>query len=523
MTPEETQREQERLEALERELRERANNGDQRRLASAKDYVFDKSQEKYWDIKNGTLHTEKAVDASIPQIDWRRVTDEASPSEGDTPRRGRPRAARERIIRPSQDILRAENNQFVESSVWWPGEPQFVKDWMINAEGMLFKARGARLLNVYREPPVVVGDPAAASRWVAHVVRLWPEPLTYNWFFDYCAHMMQRPGEKCNAGIVLGGAPGIGKDAALCPLKMALEWNVKDIGPDDVLSDFNSWVQTVLLVINEVRATQTEFHATDFYNKLLPVLAAPPDLLRLNDKSVKARYVKNLLRVVMTTNDPMAMFIPADDRRLFIMQSSLTPLWHVAAGMPNYFAELFGWIEGGGWQHVAAWLAARDISKFNPKAKPPVTRAKDAITGSWVVNIDDAVGFALERLHDPDMVEKLGEPEVLFLKELIDCQFDRKEEMEQLARASRKLPFRMRKSGYVLITLPEGEGQDGRWYFPPPKNAPSGTRGYRTAQAYARECLSPQDALAAVRVRGAKLAGHPVPRGGAGGLSLVAA
>ena len=102
---------EERTAAREAELL-RASAG-QRRLARPEEYVYDKAQEAFWDLKDGTLHTEKAVDASIPIEYWRVEVEEAAPD--DAPKgRGRPKQRREKLIPPSRDIMRVENDQFVE-------------------------------------------------------------------------------------------------------------------------------------------------------------------------------------------------------------------------------------------------------------------------------------------------------------------------------------------------------------------------------------------------------------------------
>src|SRR3954462_15924064 len=84
---------------------------EQRRLARPQDYIFDKTQEAFWDIRIGTLDSEKAVDASIPQELWRVVVEE--PSARPEGARGRPAQVRERLVPPSKDIMRVENDQFV--------------------------------------------------------------------------------------------------------------------------------------------------------------------------------------------------------------------------------------------------------------------------------------------------------------------------------------------------------------------------------------------------------------------------
>ena len=342
----------------------------QRRLARPEDYVFDKAQEMFWDLRDGTMHTEKAVDASIPIELWRVEVEEAPAEDPNAPpRRGRPRQRRERLIPPSRDILRVENDQFVEGSTWWPGKEQVISDWFIDKDGF-YPAPGRRIYNQYKAPPIATGDPEKAEFWISHVKRLFPAEMEHEYFFNFCAHMVQRPWEKCNAAIVLSGTQGIGKDAALAPVKMAVgAWNTKGIDPDELFSQYRPWLQTLMLVVDEVRPTKDEFHASSMYNILKPMIVAPPNTLPLNDKYAKLRYVINVLRLFITTNDWMAMYIPAEDRRMFIMHSTLEQKWHETAGMPDYFTRFFAWLESGGAEHVAAWLAQRDLTGFNPKAQ----------------------------------------------------------------------------------------------------------------------------------------------------------
>ena len=60
---------------------------------------------------------------------------------------------------------------------------------------------------------------------------------------------------------------------------------------------------------------------------LKPMIAAPPDTLPLNNKYMALRYVLNVMRVFITTNDWMAMYIPPEDRRMFIMHSQKPQGW----------------------------------------------------------------------------------------------------------------------------------------------------------------------------------------------------
>lgn len=441
---------EERTAAREAALAEQLNS--QRRLARPEDYVYDKSQEAYWDLRDGTMHSEKGVDASIPLQHWRVEVEEGEAEpEGDAPRRrGRPRQRRERLIPPSKDVMRVENDQFVEGSTWWPGRPQIIKDWFIDRDGF-YPSQGRRVYNQYKAPPALSGEALLAQPWIDHVKKLWPDPTEHEFFFNFCAHMVQKPHEKCNAAIVLSGTQGIGKDAALWPVKAAVgSWNCKGIDPDELFSPYKSWLQTLMLTVDEVRPSKDEFHASSMYNILKPMIVAPPDTLPLNDKYQKLRYVINVLRVFITTNDWMAMYIPPEDRRMFIMHSTLVQRWHEVEGDPSYFQRLFAYFEHGGGAHVASWLRARDLSRFNPKAQVERTAGWEAISNTWS-EPEDAIGQA---------IDLLGTPDVLFATEMVQVQFDGAEEIAGMIKSPRKIGHRMQRSGYVAVKPPGGED---RW------------------------------------------------------------
>ena len=426
----------------------------QRRLAHPEDYVWDKAQEEFWDLKDGTKHSEKAVDASIPIELWRVEVvegDEAPPA--DAPRgRGRPRARRERLIPPSRDIARIENDQTVEGSTWWPGEPQLIHDIFIDSNGWR-PAQGRRIYNKYLPPPEMQGDAARAEPWVLHIKKLWPDKREHDFFFDYCAHMVQCPDVKCNAAIVLSGTQGIGKDAALYPVKAAIgNWNTKGIDPDELFSPYKPWLETLMLVVDEVRPSKDEHQASSAYNILKPIIVAPPDTLPLNDKYAKLRYIINRVRVFITTNDWMSMYIPPEDRRMFMMHSTLAQRWHEKEGNPTYFRELFAWFEAGGAANVAAWLKARDLSAFDPKAQVTRTAGWSAVSASWG-EPEDCVSQAIDHL---------GKPPVVFGQDLASPQFDHQDELAGMLKSPRKIAHRMTKAGYTQVSPPDGEK---RWTF----------------------------------------------------------
>lgn len=469
----------------------------ERRLARVEDFVYDKAQEKYWDIEDGTLHSEKSVDAAIPVDRWPMRDDglgagrEGGGREGGADQRrprGRPRRGEAQLGAPSAWIRRVEHGLFVESATWWPGRPRIVEDVFIDASGP-YPAAGRRSFNRYRPPPTPAPYEGGAEPWIEHVKKLWPAEAEHEFFFDYCAHMLQHPEEKCNTAIVLSGTQGIGKDAALLPVKMAVgAWNCKGIDPDELFSAFRPWTETLMLVVDEVKPTKDEYHATAMYNTLKPMIAAPPETLPMNDKHVKLRYVINVMRVFLTTNDWMSMYIPAEDRRMFIMHSNLPRKWHLGEQRPDYFGEFFRWMEGGGFRAVASWLAARDVSRFDPKAEAAKTRGWEAVAASWEAP-EDAIAASLDRL---------GRPEVLFGGELLAHAFDDREELLGVMKSPRKFAHRMQSEGYMLMRSPKGD----RWRF----SAGEG-RVYQSKVAFAhRDTLDSGRCMKLFEERGQKLA-----------------
>ena len=70
----------------------------------------------------------------------------------------------------------------------------------------------------------------------------------------WLAHRVQRPAEKINHALVLGGAQGIGKDTLLEPVKHAVgPWNFQEVSPTHLLGRFNGFVKSVILRVSEAR------------------------------------------------------------------------------------------------------------------------------------------------------------------------------------------------------------------------------------------------------------------------------
>ena len=102
-----------------------------------------------------------------------------------------------------------DQHQPVEQMTWAPGEPMLIRDRLI-AEGGWIDAPGVHGL----QPLPAAAAIARRRRERRPVARprrdLYPDDAEH--IIDWLAHRVQRPAEKINHALVLGGAQGIGKD-----------------------------------------------------------------------------------------------------------------------------------------------------------------------------------------------------------------------------------------------------------------------------------------------------------------------
>jgi len=80
----------------------------------------------------------------------------------------------------------------------------------------------------------VPGDASQAGPWIDHIAKVYGDYAEH--IQRYLAHRVQKPQEKINHALVLGGSQGIGKDTLLEPVKTAIgHWNFADVSPRHVL------------------------------------------------------------------------------------------------------------------------------------------------------------------------------------------------------------------------------------------------------------------------------------------------
>jgi len=339
-----------------------------------------------------------------------------------------------------------DSNKAIVQMAWHPAEPTLINDRVLQVSGWA-QHEGATVFNLYRPPERPQGTACLAGPWIEHLRLVYPDDAAH--ITRWLAHRVQRPGDKCNHALVLGGLQGIGKDTILEPVKAAVgPWNWSDISPSQMLGRFNGWTKAVIVRINEAR----DLGDTDrfsFYDASKVYIAAPPDVLRVDEKHLRETYVANVCGVVITTNHLSdGLYLPADDRRHYVAWSPRCR----EDFSPDYWTKLYMWFAGGGTGHVCDYLAGFDLSAFDAKAPPLKTSA------FWTVV---AAGDAPESGELRDVIDALGKPDALTLKTLIDCAH--KERFQELGdeladrKARRAMPHKLERVGYVPVRNPDAD------------------------------------------------------------------
>jgi hypothetical protein len=342
-----------------------------------------------------------------------------------------------------------DQNRAVEQMTWAPGMPLVIKDKLI-AEGGWIDRNGVSCFNLYRAPVVRPGDANDVARWLDHVHRVYDNATEADHIVNWLAHRVQRPDEKINHALVLGGLQGIGKDSLIEPVKAAVgPWNFAEVSPQQLLGRFNGFLKSVVLRISEARDLG-DINRYAFYEHLKAFIAAPPDVLRVDEKYLREHSILNVVGIILTTNHKSSgIYLPADDRRHFVAWSKLTK----DDFSPAYFTDLWTWYRNGGADNVAAYLRTLDLTGFDPKAPPPKTAAFWDIVDANRAPEDAELADALEEMGNPDAVTLHQVAFETTSASFADWLRDRKNR--------RIVPHRFEEAGYVPVR--NDLAHDGLW------------------------------------------------------------
>ncbi len=259
------------------------------------------------------------------------------------------------------DELRQEN-----------GAPALVGITYAAGDTVLVSRGGDVYGNRWRDarPVAITGD---ITPWLEHCRHLVPDADTLEHCFNVMAYKLQHPQTKINHAVLHTGVQGSGKDTMWHPFIWAVcgdnAVNRGLLDSDTMASQFNYALESEILILNELREPDAKDRRA-LANKLKPIIAAPPEYLSINRKGLKPYDMVNRCLVLAFSNDAVPITLDSQDRRWFALKSNAPRM------APEASAKIWAWFARGGVAACAAWLAARDVSAFNPSAAPPVTEFK---------------------------------------------------------------------------------------------------------------------------------------------------
>ena len=270
-------------------------------------------------------------------------------------------------------------------------------EWKVHKNGLVYG-------NLWRNARPKVESGGDPTMWLDHCRRLVPDERELEHIWNVMAVKVQQPKTKINHAILHGGNGGIGKDTMWFPCLWAVSGdsmsNVKVIDGDKITSDFGYHYQTEIMVLNELKEPDARERRA-LANKLKPIIAAPPEMLTVNRKSLHPYEMPNRLFVLAFTNEAMPITLDSDDRRWFCVWSESAKL------TPEQTDRIWGWYRNGGFEAVTWWLKQRDVSAFNPKAIPFRTEYKERLIYTGMSGAESFIMFQIENgvtPFDSDMV-----------------------------------------------------------------------------------------------------------------------
>jgi hypothetical protein len=203
------------------------------------------------------------------------------------------------------------------------------------------------------------------------------------WFEQWCAYPLQHPGAKLYTAVALWSVQhGVGKNILAECLRGVYGENTNAVmvGRAELTGSFNSLLKNRQFIHgDEVSGSDKREHA-DELKKLIA-----DEWLCINEKFLPEVRLPNHANLLFTTNRPDAFFLDDEDRRLFVHEI-------VSGPKPAAFYErIREWkASGKGRSALLYHLMTLDLSGFDPRARAPMTAAKQAMqrdgkgaVGAW--------------------------------------------------------------------------------------------------------------------------------------------
>lgn len=243
----------------------------------------------------------------------------------------------------------------VDGSVFDPRHPS----------GAIIEEEGRRMVNTY-VPVNVRKVPGDVTRFMTHLAKLLPNERDRQIALSYAAAIVQYPGHKFQWAPLFQGCEGNGKTLITRCVAYAVGQRYTHMPPASEISEkFNSWLFNTIFVGVE------DIHVPDSKAEVLEILKPMITGDRLAKRAMQQDQVMmvNCANFVFNSNHRNAIKKTLNDRRFCVFFTAQQEASDIARdGMGgNYFPDLYDWLRGDGYAHVAHFLSTYAIPvEFNP-------------------------------------------------------------------------------------------------------------------------------------------------------------
>jgi len=262
-------------------------------------------------------------------------------------------------VRQTSELFKATAySSIVQALAYNPGD----KEGVIHLEGEL-------CVNTWTRSRIEPG-PGSAEPFLIYMRGTFPVEEECHEILKWCATLIARPRIRMKYGLLLASQmQGVGK-TTLCEVLRVLvgEKNCRSPSVKDVVeSAFNSWiVRKRLVFVNEIY----EGKSWAAYHKMKSFIT--DQTLEANEKMVKGYSIANWAHFILCSNASVPLWLEEDDRRF------LVPTVTEEKRPKSYWAELYDWLEAGGYGAIARWAGdfIEEHGAVHPSDEAPTSERK---------------------------------------------------------------------------------------------------------------------------------------------------
>jgi hypothetical protein len=191
-----------------------------------------------------------------------------------------------------------------------------------------------------------------------------------DWFERWAAYPLQHPGTKLFTAVVLWGvAQGTGKTLLGYTLRDIYGRNAIEIKDKQLKGHFNDWADNKQFIIGDEVTGSDKRQDADRMKGLIT-----QENILIEKKFLPTYTLPDCVNYYFTSQHPDAFFLEDNDRRYMVTEVPGPP-------MPEQFYKDYEqwWKRENGAAKLFNHLLKLDLKGFNPKARAPHTRAKEAM------------------------------------------------------------------------------------------------------------------------------------------------